>query len=61
MKTWKGKTITVRIDLEQTTEVVKKQIEAKTGIPKDHQHLVSKRKVLKDSRTLKEYGISVER
>ena len=36
-----------------------RQLETKTGIPKDHQHLVSKGKVLKDNRMLKDYGISV--
>ena len=36
-------------------ETVKRQVEAKTGIPKDHQHLASRGKVLKDGRTLKDY------
>ena len=58
VKTWEGKTITVEISLEQTMEIAKRQIEAKTRIPKDHQHLVHKGKVLMDNTTLKEYGLS---
>ena len=46
VKTWKGKTITVEIDLKHTMENVKGHIEAKTKIPKDHQHLASRGKVL---------------
>ena len=36
-----------------------RQLETKTVIPKDHQHLVSKGKIQKDNRMLKDYGISV--
>ena len=58
MKTWEGKTITAEISLEQTTEIVKRQIEAKTRIPTDDQHLVARGKVFKDNIPLKEFGIS---
>ena len=60
VRTWTGRTVSIEADLNREAELVKRQLEEKTGIPKDHQHLVSKgRKVLKDNRTLKEYGISV--
>ena len=58
VKTWTGRTVSLETDLDREVETVKRQLEAKTGIPKDHQHLVSRGKVLKDNRTLKEYGIS---
>ena len=58
VKTWTGKTITVEIDLKHTVETVKGQIEAKTRIPKDHQHLASRGKVLMDNKTLKDYSIT---
>ena len=46
VKTWTGKTIIVEIDLKYTVDTVKGQIEAKMTIPKNHQHLTSKGKVL---------------
>ena len=58
VKTWTGRTVSLVTDLDRVVETIKRQLEAKTGIPKDHQHLVSRGKVLKDNRTLKEYGIS---
>ena len=58
VKTWTGRTVSLEADLDHAVETVKRQLEAKTGIPKDHQHLASKGKVLKDSRTLKECGTS---
>ena len=59
VKTRTGRTVSVEADLNRDVESAKRQLEVKTGIPRDHQHLVSKGKVLKDNRTLKEYGISV--
>ena len=59
VKTWTGKTVSVEADLNRDVETVMRQLETKTGIPKDHQRLVSKGKVLKDKRMLKDYGISV--
>ena len=44
MKTWTGKTVSVEADLNRDVETVMRQLETKTGIPKDHQHLVSKGK-----------------
>ena len=58
VKSWTGRTVSLEVDLDHAVETVKRLIEAKTGIPKDHQHLASKGKVLKDNRALKEYGIS---
>ena len=58
VKTWTGRTVSVETDLNCAVETVKRQLEAKTGIPKDHQHLASKGKVLEDSRTLKDCYIS---
>ena len=48
VKTWKGNTITVKINLKNTMDTVKGQIEEKTKIPKEHQHLVSRGRVLMD-------------
>ena len=59
VKRWTGKTVSVEADLNRNVEAVMKQLETKTRIPKDHQHLVSRGKVLKDNRMLKDYGISV--
>ena len=58
VKTRTGKTITVEIDLKHTVVTVKGQIEAKTSIPKDHQHLASRGKVLMNNKTLKDYNIT---
>ena len=58
VKTWEGRTITAKISPERTTEIVKLQIEAKTGIPTDNHHLVARGRVLMDNIPLKEYGLS---
>ena len=58
VETWTGRTVSLETDLDHAVETVKRQLEAKTGIPKDHQHLASRGKVLRDSRTLKDYYIS---
>ena len=58
VKTWTGRTVSLETDLDHAVETVKRQLEAKTGIPKDHQHLTSRGKVLMDNRTLKDYYIS---
>ena len=58
VKTWTGRTVSLETDLNRAVETVKRQLEAKTGIPKDHQHLVSRGKVLTDDRTLKDCYIS---
>ena len=59
VKTWTGRTVSLATDLDRDVESVKRKLETKTEIPKDHQHLVSKGKFLKDKRMLKYCGISV--
>ena len=58
VKTWGGRTVSLVTDLDHAVGTLKRQLEAKTGIPKNHQYLMSRGKVLKDSGTLKEYGLS---
>ena len=58
VKTWTGKTVSVEADLNRDGEAMMRRLETKTGIPIDQQHLVSKGKVLKDYRLLKDYCIS---
>ena len=58
VKTWTGRTVSIETDLTRAVEAVKRQLEAKIGIPKDHQHLVSRGKVLTADRTLKNSFIS---
>ena len=58
VKTWTGRTVSLETDLIRAVETVKRQLEAKIGIPKDHQHLVSRGKVLTADRTLKNSFIS---
>ena len=58
VKTWEGRTITAEISPEHTTKIMKRKIEAKTGIPTNIQQLVTRGKVLMDSISLKEYGLS---
>ena len=58
VKTWRGRTVSLVTDLDHAVGTLKRQLEAKTGIPKNHQYLTSRGKVLKDSGTLKEYGLS---
>ena len=45
VKTWTGRTVSLVTDLNHAVGTVKRQLEAKTGIPKDHQHLASRGKV----------------
>ena len=58
VKTWTGKSITVEIDLRYTVDTVKGQIEAKMRIPRNHQHLTSKGKVLMGKKMMKDYNIT---
>ena len=58
VKTWTGRAITVVISPERTTRFMKKEIEKKTGIPMDHQHLVAEGRVLMDNAPFKESGLS---
>ena len=58
VKSWTGRTVSLVTDHDHAVGTLKRQLEAKTGIPKNHQNLTSRGKVLKDSGTLKEYGLS---
>ena len=58
VKTWTGRTNTAVFSPERTTRIVKREIEAKTGIPIDNQQLVVGGKVLTDNASMKEYGLS---
>ena len=60
VKTWRGNTITTKFNLKNTVENVKTQIEEKTKIPKEHQHLVSRERVLIDERRLKDYNMNLK-
>ena len=56
VKTWEGRTITAEISPEHTTKIVKRKIEAKTGIQTDDQQLVVRGKVFTDNVSLKDNG-----
>ena len=58
VKTWKGRTITVVIDLESEVTNLKRLVAAKTGIPTESQQLAFGGKVLTDKVLMKEYNIS---
>ena len=58
VKTWTGRTVSLVTDPDHAVGTLKRQLETKTEIPKNHQYLTSRGKVLKDSGTLKEYGLS---
>ena len=48
VKTLNGKTISIKYDPLDTVDSAKQQLERKTSIPKEQQHLVSRGRVLKD-------------
>ena len=58
VKTWTGRAIKVVISLERATRFMKKEVERKTGIPTDHQCLVTEGRVLMDNALFKESGLS---
>ena len=59
VKTWTGRTVSLVTDPNHAVGTLKRQLEAKTGNPKNHQYLTSRGKVLKDSGTTqKEYGLA---
>ena len=60
VKTWCGKTIIATISPQHMVSDVKKQIEEKTRIPKNQQHLVSRGKLLKDTRKVEDNDLIEE-
>ena len=58
VKTWTTRTITAVFSLEKVIKIVKREIEAKTGIPTDQQQLVVRGKILTDNASMKAHGVS---
>ena len=58
VKTWTGRAITAVFSPEKVTKTVKREIEAKTGIPTDHLQLVVRGKILTDNVSMKAHGKS---
>jgi len=60
LKTFTGKTITLRADYEETIGILKIWIQEREGLPTDQFHLVFAGKQLEETRTLGDYGILKE-
>ena len=57
VNTWTGRTITAVFSPEKVTKIVKREIDAKTGIPTDHQQLVVRGKIFTDNASMKAHGV----
>ena len=55
-----GKTITAKVSPQHTVDSMKKQVEEKTRIPKDQQHLVSRGRVQMDRKKIEDYDMNVK-